>query len=185
MFSGGAIADLGLLALPAIAQDTATDKQPIQRVEITGSAIKRIAKEGALPVQVLTSADIKQSGATSATDLIQMLPSMQGFVPASSSVNGGGAGVTTAALHSLPSKYTLVLLDGQRLAPSLLGTGQGGGYAVNIESIPLEAVERVEILGDGASALYGSDAIAGVVNFILKKNMTKGEAYATYGQPRK
>ncbi|MYM96168.1 TonB-dependent receptor domain-containing protein [Duganella vulcania] len=188
MFSGGALAGLGLLALPAMAQDAPASgqaAQPMQRVEITGSAIKRIAKEGALPVQVLTSADIKQSGATSATDLIQMLPSMQGFVPASSSVNGGGAGVTTASLHSLPSKYTLVLLDGQRLAPSLLGTGQGGGYAVNIESIPLEAVERVEILGDGASALYGSDAIAGVVNFILKKNLTKGEAYATYGQPRK
>jgi iron complex outermembrane receptor protein len=109
---------------------------------------------------------------------------MQGFVPSSSSVNGGGGGGTTAALHALPSKYTLVLLDGQRMAPSAVGSGQGGGYAVNIESIPLEAVERVEILGDGASALYGSDAIAGVVNFILKKNLTKGEAFATYGQPK-
>ncbi|MYM35595.1 TonB-dependent receptor [Duganella sp. FT94W] len=179
MFSGGV-----LLALPAFAQETLTE-QPIQRVEITGSSIKRIQKEGALPVQVLTAAEIKQTGAASATDLIQMLPSMQGFVPSSSSVNGGGAGVTTASLHSLPSKYTLVLLDGQRVAPSAVGSGQGGGYAVNLSSIPLEAVERVEILTDGASALYGSDAIAGVVNFILKKNLTTGEAYATYGQPRK
>ncbi|WP_164666865.1 TonB-dependent receptor plug domain-containing protein, partial [Pseudomonas viridiflava] len=64
-------------------------------------------------------------------------------------------------------------------------SSQGGGYAVNIESIPLEAVERVEILADGASALYGSDAIAGVVNFILKKDLTKGEITATYGQPKK
>jgi len=173
-----------LLALPAFAQEVVAD-QPIQRVEITGSSIKRIQKEGSLPVQVLTAAEIKQTGATSATDLIQMLPSMQGFVPSSSSVNGGGAGVTTASLHSLPSKYTLVLLDGQRVAPSAIGSGQGGGYAVNLSSIPLEAVERVEILTDGASALYGSDAIAGVVNFILKKNMTKGEMYATYGQPKK
>jgi len=173
-----------LLALPAFAQDVPSD-QPIQRVEITGSSIKRIQKEGSLPVQVLTAAEIKQTGATSATDLIQMLPSMQGFVPSSSSVNGGGAGVTTASLHSLPSKYTLVLLDGQRVAPSAIGSGQGGGYAVNLSSIPLEAVERVEILTDGASALYGSDAIAGVVNFITKKNLTKGEAYATYGQPKK
>ncbi|WP_343730301.1 TonB-dependent receptor [Duganella sp.] len=173
-----------LLALPAFAQDVPSD-QPIQRVEITGSSIKRIQKEGSLPVQVLTAAEIKQTGATSATDLIQMLPSMQGFVPSSSSVNGGGAGVTTASLHSLPSKYTLVLLDGQRVAPSAIGSGQGGGYAVNLSSIPLEAVERVEILTDGASALYGSDAIAGVVNFITKKNLTKGEVYATYGQPKK
>jgi iron complex outermembrane receptor protein len=93
-------------------------------VEITGSSIKRIQKEGSLPVQVLTAAEIKQTGATSATDLIQMLPSMQGFVPSSSSVNGGGAGVTTASLHSLPSKYTLVLLDGQRVAPSAIGSGR-------------------------------------------------------------
>ncbi|MFS2006951.1 TonB-dependent receptor plug domain-containing protein [Duganella sp. CT11-25] len=184
MFSGGVAASLGLLALPAIAQEAAADSQPIQRVEITGSSIKRIQKEGSLPVQTLTAADIKASGATSATELIQMQASMQGFVPSSSSVNGGGAGLTTAALHSLPSKYTLVLVDGQRMAPSAVGSGQGGGYAVNIASIPLEAVERVEILTDGASALYGSDAIAGVVNFILKKNSTKGEVYATYGQPK-
>ncbi|HEX7983693.1 MAG TPA: TonB-dependent receptor [Duganella sp.] len=189
VFAGGAYAccALGVLALtaPARAQEAATGNQIMPRVEITGSSIKRIAREGALPVQVLTAAEIKQSGATSATELIQMQPSMQGFVPSSSSVNGGGAGVTTAALHSLPSKYTLVLLDGQRMAPSALGSSQGGGYAVNIESIPLEAVERVEILADGASALYGSDAIAGVVNFILKKDLTKGEMYATYGQPKK
>ena len=184
MFSGGVAVGFGLLALPAMAQDAPADPS-IQRVEITGSSIKRIAKEGALPVQVLTTEDIKKSGAASASDLIQMLPSMQGFVPSSSSVNGGGGGATTAALHSLPSKYTLVLLDGQRMAPTAVGAGQGGGYAVNIESIPLEAVERVEILGDGASALYGSDAIAGVVNFILKKNSTKGEAFATYNQPKK
>jgi iron complex outermembrane receptor protein len=185
MFSGGVVASMGLLALPAMAQDVPAEGQSMQRVEITGSSIKRIQKEGSLPVQVLTAAEIKQSGAASATDLIQMLPSMQGFVPSSSSVNGGGGGLTTAALHSLPSKYTLVLVDGQRMAPSAVGSGQGGGYAVNISSIPLEAVERVEILTDGASALYGSDAIAGVVNFILKKNLTKGEVYATYGQPQK
>ena len=184
MFSGGVAVGFGLLAQPVLAQQTTTDST-VQRVEITGSSIKRIAKEGALPVQVLSQDDIKKSGAASASDLIQMLPSMQGFVPSSSSVNGGGGGATTAALHSLPSKYTLVLLDGQRMAPVAVGSGQGGGYAVNIESIPLEAVERVEILGDGASALYGSDAIAGVVNFILKKNNTKGEAYATINQPKK
>ena len=145
---------------------------PIQRVEITGSSIKRIQKEGALPVQVMTQEEIKKTGATSATDLLQSLPAMQGFVPAASSINTGGGGGTTAALHSLASKYTLVLLDGQRLAPVTQGAAQGGGFAVNLESIPLDAIERVEILTDGAGALYGSDAIAGVVNFITKKNKT-------------
>ena len=188
MFSGSVAVGFGLMSHSAMAQqaaDQADAAAPVQRVEITGSSIKRINKEGALPVQVLTQADIKKTGATSATDLIQMLPAMQGFVPAASSVNGGGGGASTAALHALQSKYTLVLLDGQRMAPVALGSSQGGGFGVNLESIPLEAVERVEILTDGASALYGSDAIAGVVNFILKKNKTDGEAFATYSQPGK
>lgn len=178
MFTG-ALA-MGMLAPQAQAQEAG---EKITRVEITGSSIARIAKEGALPVQVLGQEEIKKSGATTATELIQNLPAMQGFVPSSSSVNGGGAGATTAALHSLQSKYTLVLLDGQRVAPVALGSSQGGGYAVNISSIPLEAVERVEILTDGASALYGSDAIAGVVNFILKKNKTDANVYATFQKP--
>ena len=168
----------------AFAQQADQAPVKLERVEVTGSAIKRIEAEGALPVSVLTAADIKKTGATSVTDLIQMLPSMQGFVPAASSVNGGGGGVTTAALHSLPSKYTLVLLDGQRVAPMALGSVQGGGFGVNLESIPIEAIERVEILTDGASALYGSDAVAGVVNFILKKNKTDGEVSLTYNAPQ-
>ena len=169
----------GSFAVQAFAQDAT-----LERVEVTGSSIKRIAGEGALPVTTLSQADIKKTGATTITDLIQALPSMQGFVPASSSVNGGGGGVTTASLHSLPSKYTLVLLDGQRVAPSQLGNSQGGGFGVNLETIPLDAIERVEILTDGASATYGSDAIAGVVNFILKKNKTDGEISATYNAPQ-
>ncbi len=159
-------------------------QEKVERVEITGSSISRVAAEGALPVTTLSTEDIQKTGATSVTDLVQMLPAMQGFVPSSSSVNGGGAGVTTAALHSLPSKYTLVLLDGQRVAPMQLGTSQGGGFGVNLESIPLDAIERVEILTDGASALYGSDAIAGVVNFITKKNKTDGNAFFNYTSPQ-
>jgi iron complex outermembrane recepter protein len=183
VFSGGVAIGLGLLAQPVLAQEANKDAQ-VQRVEITGSAIKRIQQEGAVPVQTLTKEDIAKTGAQSVTDLIQALPTMQGFVPASSSVNGGGGGGTTAALHSLPSKYTVVLLDGMRVAPQGVGSVQGGGFAVNLESIPLDAVERVEILTDGASALYGSDAIAGVVNFILKKNKTDGDVSATFNSPQ-
>ena len=180
--TGLAISLMG--AQSALAQEAAP-AQKIDRVEVTGSSIKQISQEGALPITTITKADIEKSGATSVTDLIQMLPSMQNFVPPSSSVNGSGAGVTTAALHSLPSKYTLVLLDGQRVAPSVIGLAQGGGFGVNLQSIPLDAIERVEILSDGASALYGSDAIAGVVNFILKKNKTDGNISLTYNKPEK
>ncbi|MGJ7918893.1 TonB-dependent receptor plug domain-containing protein [Massilia sp. LXY-6] len=70
----------------------------------------------------------------------------------------------TASIHNSGESYTLVLLNGRRLAP------QGSGSTVNLQAIPMSAIERVEVLNDGASALYGSDAIAGVVNFILKRN---------------
>ena len=151
----------------------------MQRVEITGSSIKRIAIEGALPIQTLTQDDIKKTGATSVTELIQNLSSMQGFTTESQSVNGGGAGVTTASLHDLGSKYTLVLLNGHRMA------SYNTGSEVNLNGIPLSAVERVEVLSDGASALYGADAIAGVVNFILKKDTTAGALTASADIPQK
>lgn len=180
MFSGGVAVGLGLLAHSVQAQETKADdsSQQIQRVEITGSSIKRITKEGALPVQTLTQDDIAKTGATSVSDLIQALPSMQGFVPQSSSVNGSGGGLETASIHGIGSAYTLVLLNGRRIARSQ-------DTAVNLASIPLSAVDRVEILTDGASALYGSDAIGGVVNFILKKNSTDLTLSGNYNSPLK
>ncbi|MDO8179589.1 MAG: TonB-dependent receptor [Undibacterium sp.] len=172
MFVGSVAMGAGLLAQTAAAQEA------VQRVEITGSSIKRIAKEGALPVQTLTRKDIEQSGATNVADLVAALPAMQGFITASTSVNGGGGGVQTASVHAIGTEYTLVLLNGRRMAP------YNTGSAVNLASIPLSAVERVEILTDGASTLYGSDAIAGVVNFILKKNQTALELEATINKPK-
>jgi iron complex outermembrane receptor protein len=140
-----------------------------QRVEVTGSSIKRIAAETALPVQVFTAEDIQKTGITNVADLIQNLPAMQGFTQSSQSVNGLGAGKSTASIHDIGEKYTLVLLNGRRLAPLNSGT------TVNLNSLPLAAIERVEVLTDGASALYGADAVAGVVNFILRKDTTEGE----------
>ncbi|MGS0743455.1 TonB-dependent receptor [Glaciimonas sp. GG7] len=183
MFSGGVAVGLGLLAHSVQAQETKQDDAPqqVQRVEITGSSIKRIAKEGALPVQTLTKEDIAKTGASSVADLIQALPAMQGFIGSSNSVNGGGGGVETASIHGIGSGYTLVLLNGRRVASSAI---INNGTAVNLASIPLSAVERVEILTDGASALYGSDAIAGVVNFILKKNSTETNISISYNSPQ-
>ena len=152
---------------------------------VTGSSILRTQVEGALPVLTLDRQYIEQSGATNATELIQQLPQVQNFVASSTGVNGGGQGNTTAALHALPSKYTLVLIDGVRPPPAALSNSFGGGFAAAIQAIPLDAVERVEILLDGATAVYGSDAVAGVVNFILKKNSTEGNAYAQYTWPTK
>ncbi|MGW8390951.1 TonB-dependent receptor [Pseudoduganella sp. HUAS MS19] len=169
----------GLLAAgvcaPVFAQQTDTT---MQRVEITGSSIKRIAQEGALPIQTLSRKDIDQTGVKNVADLVALLPSMQGMITSSASINGGGGGVQSASIHSIGTDYTLVLLNGKRMAP------YGTGSAVNLASIPLSAVEKVEILTDGASTLYGSDAIAGVVNFILKKNQNELSIDATYNRPQ-
>lgn len=172
MFAGGLA--MGMHA--ATAQEAA--EQPMQRIEITGSSIKRIAAEASLPVQSFNQKDIKKSGVTTVTDFIQQLPAMQGFSVAADSVGGGGGGVTTASIHDIGEQYTLVLLNGRRVAPANSGT------TIDLNSIPLSAVERVEVLTDGASALYGADAIAGVVNFILKKGATDWEINAKYNRPQ-
>ncbi|RFP11703.1 TonB-dependent receptor [Duganella sp. BJB488] len=151
--------------------------EAIQKVEITGSSIKRIAVEGALPVQRLSQEQIAKTGATTVADLIQSLPAMQGFSIAATAAGSNSGGIVSASIHNIGESYTLVLLDGRRIAPT------GSGSTINLNSIPMSAVERVEILTDGASALYGSDAIAGVINFILKKNAQGGTVDATWSQP--
>ena len=167
------------IAMLAAASARAQDVPDLQRVEITGSAIKRINVEGSLPIQTISKDDIKKSGVTTTADLIQNLPAMQGFTAESQSVNGGGGGVTTASIHDLGAAYTLVLLNGHRLASYTTGS------EVNLDQIPLSAVDHVDVLTDGASALYGADAIAGVVNIITKRDSTEGDFDVSVDHPLK
>jgi iron complex outermembrane receptor protein len=167
---------MSALALFA-AGHAAAQEAPMQRVEITGSAIKRIAVEGALPVQRLSAETIAKTGAGTVADLIQALPAMQGFSIDATAAGSNSGGNVSASIHNIGEAYTLVLLNGRRVAP------QGSGSAVNLNAIPLSAVERVEILTDGASALYGSDAIAGVINFILKDSVKATSVEANVTQP--
>lgn len=146
-------------AAPVQAQDT-------QRIEITGSSIKRVAAESALPVTTVSRAEIERSGLTTAQDLINSIPSNFGGLVLAQNVGSTG-NASGAALRGLSSKYTLVLLNGRRVANFAFGNSP-----VDLNSIPLSAVERIEILRDGASAIYGSDAVAGVINFILRKDYT-------------
>ena len=168
-----------LALLPAVwAQDAG------QRIEITGSSIKRIDAEGALPVQVIRRDEIARSGATSTTDLLQRLPAIQGGFAESSSVGGGAGGFTGVSVHNIGETRTLVLLNGHRLA--LFG-GQsltGSAAAIDLNAIPISAIERIEILTDGASALYGADAIAGVVNFITRRDTTDGDVTVGFTSPK-
>jgi iron complex outermembrane receptor protein len=158
-----------LFALPALAQEA-------QRIEITGSSIKRIDAETALPVQVLTRQDIQKSGATNVEQLMQTIG---GNVSSGAQMANGASGATTGSISSislrgLTSIRTLVLLNGRRIAPYGIGF-VGDSVSVDVGSIPLGMIDRVEVLKDGASAIYGSDAVAGVVNFILRKDFTGGE----------
>lgn len=172
----GGVAALAFTSVAAIAAEAQGEK--IERIEVTGSSIKRTDMEGSLPITVISREDIDRTGLTSAGDLVQSLPSMQGFTTDADSVGGGGGGVKSASLRGLGASYTLVLMNGRRMAP------RGSGSTIDLNSIPLAAIERVEVLTDGASALYGSDAIAGVVNFITKKDLQGFNVAARYNKPQ-
>ena len=135
-----------------------------QTIEITGSRVKRADTEGALPIQVITRADLEASGQTTIADVIRNVSAMTSgnFRPQSGS---SAQAFSEANLRGLGSRRTLVLVDGRRIAKSPIV-----GDAVDMNSVPMAAVERIEILLDGASAIYGSDAIGGVINIILRKD---------------
>ncbi|GAB3458748.1 TonB-dependent receptor [Massilia terrae] len=164
---------------PAMAQttadtpaDTTTQPQKIQRVEILGSSIKRIAKEGALPVEIITRKQLEEQGIVTAEEAIAVLningngsDNLASNADVTSGAQRGNNGASSANLRGQGSDSTLVLLNGRRVA-----THGMKGSAVDLNSIPMAAVERIEVLKDGASAVYGTDAIGGVINFVLKKN---------------
>jgi iron complex outermembrane receptor protein len=130
----------------------------MQRVEVTGSSIKRLAAEEALPVTTIKAEEFTQRGMTTLADVMMALPQSASLAP-----SNAGSG-TNINLRGLGVNRTLVLLNGRRLANEAIADG----YA-NLDVIPMSAIARVEVLRDGASSIYGSDAIGGVVNFITKR----------------
>lgn len=165
------------------AQDADTSK--VQRVIVTGSSIKRIDGETALPVQVMKREEIERTGATSTEELVKSLSSLSSAGSSTTVANAsgyGGGSIATVSLRGMGSARTLVLVNGRRVAVYGGGSAGSAGSSVDVNSIPLSAIERVEVLKDGASAVYGSDAIAGVVNFILRKDYQGVEGTANYGQ---
>lgn len=160
------------VAAPIVAQAQAQSEAPMQRVEITGSSIKRIAKEGALPVEIISRKQLEDQGIVTAEQLIATLnvngngsDNLASNADVTSGAQRGNNGASSANLRGQGADSTLVLLNGRRVA-----THGMKGSAVDLNSIPMAAVERVEVLKDGASAVYGTDAIGGVINFILRKN---------------
>ncbi|MGV0960205.1 MAG: TonB-dependent receptor plug domain-containing protein [Limnohabitans sp.] len=143
-----------------------------ERIEITGSSILRKEQTQALPVQVVTRQDLERRGHHTLQEAVQSLTSV--FNGRDLSQLGSSAGgYTNAALHGMPTG-TLVLLNGKRLAPFGIQTNSGKeNNGVDLDFLPLAAIDRIELLTDGASSLYGSDAIAGVIN-IITRTQTKG-----------
>ena len=156
-------------------------QQELQRVEITGSSIKRIDAETSLPVTVITREEIQRTGAVNMEQLVSTISSSAtaGAKKGSDLAGLASYGTSSISLRGLGDNRTLVLVNGRRLA--VFASDDGG--AVNINSIPLAAIERVEVLRDGASAVYGSDAVAGVINFILRKDYSGFEATVDLGSP--
>ncbi|MFS2006949.1 TonB-dependent receptor [Duganella sp. CT11-25] len=174
MFAGGLA--VGMHA--AMAQ-SGGDDAPIQRVEVTGSSIKRLASETALPITTIKASDFEKQGLTTAAEVMNTISMNQSSTGSSQSVGSGTGGIATADLRGLGSNKTLVLLNGRRIASHPFN-----GSSVDLNVIPLSALERVEVLRDGASAIYGTDAIGGVINFITKRSVTGATVSVERFQPQ-
>ncbi|WP_338589519.1 TonB-dependent receptor [Shewanella khirikhana] len=160
---------LGILALstslvfPAVA---AEEQQPVERIEVTGSKIKRIGELAPTPVTVITGDGLVEAGVVNVADLLHKMPNtLVGLSPETTNNTIFASGLNNTDLRGLGSNRTLVLVNGRRFV-----AGSPGSGAVDLNNIPTAVVERIEITTGGASAVYGSDAIAGVVNIVTKKS---------------
>jgi iron complex outermembrane receptor protein len=177
--SSAAFVPAAVAQTPPAAQGPA----PLAEIVVTGSNIRRVDTETASPIQIVSQEEIQRTGKTTLAEYLQTLTADgQGAVMKTFGTGfaGGGAGIS---LRGLGAGSTLVLLNGRRIAPYGLAD-DGQKVFTDLSVIPLETVERVEVLKDGASAIYGSDAIAGVVNVILKPQFTGFIGKGSYGSSR-
>jgi iron complex outermembrane receptor protein len=154
------------IALAVFALANQAGAQEVQdtmaRVEVTGSSIKRIATENALPLSTYKASELEAQGLTTMSEIATSL-----VTGATNEPVGGGGGGTMINMRGLNTNRTLVLLNGRRLPNEAIGDS-----SINVDVMPLGAIDRVEVLRDGASSIYGTDAIAGVVNFITKRSFS-------------
>lgn len=171
----GSIAGSGAALAQTTPTSTGDETKQLDKIEVTGSRIRRVDAENASPVVTIDRAAIEKTGKVTLGDLIQELPNIAGAPSTPAVNNGGGNGASTVDLRGFGAQRTLVLINGRRV----VNTGFNPGADVN--AIPASAVERIEVLTTGASAVYGSDAIAGVVNFIMRKDFEGVQATVDYG----
>ena len=165
-----------ILAITAPAQDTNAPTK-LKPTVVTGSLIPSAETAQPTPVDIISIEQVEKVGAQNLYQLVRTLPGAYGPGNFGDSRGNGGNGTAGIGIRGL-NKGTLVLINGRRVAPENHGIGSGN---VDLNLIPLAAIDRVEILKDGASAIYGADAQAGVVNIILKKDFKGAEYFASYG----
>lgn len=173
----GAVSAFAGSAVAQQAQQEDEESAKVERIEVTGSRLKRTDMEGALPVTVIDRTELNASGDISVSDFLRDT-NFNSFGSYQSSSGSSFSGATQVSLRGLGAGRTLILVDGRRTPTSPI---TGGGQDLN--SIPMAAVERIEILTDGASAVYGSDAIAGVINIITRKDFEGVEFTYGVGKP--
>jgi iron complex outermembrane receptor protein len=160
------------MAAPALAQSTSQGQpQQLDTIQVTGSRIPRAQVEGPAPVTVVTAEQIKSAGFTSVPDVLRSLSQNSGSVQGQQNTTGAQStpGAQAVDLRGLGPNHTLVLVNGRRIADFPLPLN-GRSNFTDVGNIPLGMIDRIEVLTGSASAVYGSDAMAGVINFILKKS---------------
>src|SRR6476660_9281152 len=179
ILASNAFAQMPAPAVPAEPSAAAPSTAEVERVVVTGSNIPTAEETGPNPVDTYRPQDIEKLGIRSATDLQEFIPQQAGGT-VNLNIGNAGDGTIQFNLRGILPKETLVLIDGKRVAAGSLATaGASGGPDINL--IPFSMVDHVDILKDGASAVYGSDAIAGVVNFFLIHKFRGLEIGGTYG----
>lgn len=163
-----------------VAQAQATDQaaDALNEIMVTGTRVRRVDAETASPVLTVDAATIERSGVATLGDLLQKIPAIAGAASNPQVNNGGGTGESNIELRGLGAQRTLVLLNGRRVGIY----GNTTTSAVDVNIIPINLIERVDVLKEGAGAIYGSDAIAGVVNFVTKKKWDGADVSVQYGR---
>lgn len=171
----------------ALAQQRADADAEISEIVVVGSQIRGASTSGALPVSVVSTDEIAATGAVSANDLFRAIPEAGAVtftgLPSGAGQNAARGDVSTVSLRGLGLGTTLMLLNGRRVVqhPTTVNVGGSPQIAYNANAVPVNGIQRIEVLRDGAAALYGSDAIAGVVNTVLDDNLEGGSIDAQYG----
>lgn len=186
--SKGVAISLGLLPFSLLAQEQLSDEnqieEEIEKIEVTGSRIKRVDMEGISPIVTISAEDIQMQGHANVFDALDSLSMNTGVFVGEESTNNFNANAQAINLRGFGAGYTLTLVNGRRIPVLPKPAGNVAGNVVNLAMIPTEAVKRVEVLSGGASAIYGSDAVAGVINVILKDDVDYNKVTARFGDTK-